>query len=305
MVSSAPGAPLLEGAATTAIPETRAATAAGQKRIGQVFSYIFLSVVAFLTFLPFFLMISISFKTRAQFAVQPIWPTFPLHFENYRFAWEQIFKPVINTTIVCIFSIGGTLAVASLAAYSFARFRFPGSRLLFLGIISMLMVPDVLLLVPRYVVTGNLPIFHWSLLGSLLGLIVPYISFGSIFAIFVLRTFLASVPGELMEAARMDGATHWTIFWRILLPLSKPILATLAIIQLIRLWNDFVWPFVVITKKSNYTLALILRTFAGDFGTQWGLIMACYVMASLPLLLVFALASKQFIKGITSGAIKF
>ena len=224
----------------------------------------------------------------------------PLHFENYRFAWEQVLRPVINTVIVCVASIGGTLLVASLAAYAFARFRFPGSRVLFLGVISLLMVPDVLLLVPRYVVTSQL-----HLLGSYLGLIIPYSSFGSIFAIFVLRTFFASVPGELIEAARMDGASHWTIFWRIMLPLSRPILATLAIIQLIRLWNDFIWPFVVISKKSQYTLALILKTFSGDFGTQWGLIMACYVMASLPLLLVFALASKQFIKGLTSGAIKF
>jgi len=245
-------------------------------------------------------MITISFKTRAQFAVQPIWPTFPLHFSNYRFAWEQVLRPVINTVIVCVASIGGTLLVASLAAYAFARFKFPGSRVLFLGVISLLMVPDVLLLVPRYVVTSQL-----HLLGNYLGLILPYISFGSIFAIFVLRTFFAAVPGELIEAARMDGASHWTIFWRIMIPLSKPILATLAIIQLIRVWNDYIWPFVVISKKSQYTLALILKTFSSDFGTQWGLIMACYVMASLPLLLVFALASKQFIKGLTSGAVKF
>ncbi len=290
---------LIRGEAT--IAERHAAVTAGKKGgAGQIFSSIFLIVIAFLTFLPFFLMITISFKTRAQFAVQPIWPTFPLHFENYRFAWEQVFRPVINTAIVCIASIGGTLLVASLAAYAFARFRFPGSRILFLAVISLLMVPDVLLLVPRYVVTSQL-----HLLGNYLGLIIPYISFGSIFAIFVLRTFFASVPGELIEAARMDGASHFTIFWRIMIPLSRPILATLAIIQLIRVWNDFIWPFVVISKKSQYTLALILKTFSGDFGTQWGLIMACYVMASLPLLLVFALASKQFIKGLTSGAIKF
>jgi ABC-type glycerol-3-phosphate transport system permease component len=283
------------------IAEPHAAVAAGKHGgIGQIFSYVFLIVIAFLTFLPFFLMITISFKTRAQFAVQPIWPTFPLHFSNYRFAWEQVIRPVINTTIVCLASIGGTLLIASLAAYAFARFRFPGSRVLFLAVISMLMVPDVLLLVPRYVVTSQL-----HLLGNYLGLIIPYTSFGSIFAIFVLRTFFASVPGELIEAARMDGASYWTIFWRIMLPLSRPILATLAIIQLIRLWNDFIWPFLVISKKSQYTLALILKTFSSDFGTQWGLIMACYVMASLPLLLVFALASKQFIKGLTSGAIKF
>src|SRR5436305_12344948 len=283
------------------IAEPRAVVTAGKRGgVGQAFSYVFLIVVAFLTFLPFFLMITISFKTRAQFAVQPIWPTFPLHFENYRFAWEQVVRPVINTVIVCVASIGGTLAVASLAAYAFARFRFPGSRVLFLGVISLLMVPDVLLLVPRYVVTSQL-----HLLGNYLGLIIPYMSFGSIFAIFVLRTFFASVPGELIEAARMDGASHFTIFWRIMIPLSRPILATLAIIQLIRVWNDFIWPFVVISKKSQYTLALILRTFSSEFGTQWGLIMACYVMASLPLLLVFALASKQFIKGITSAALKF
>jgi ABC-type glycerol-3-phosphate transport system permease component len=297
-------APAQEALAAKTVTETaeasRAAATAGRSRVGQFFSYLFLTVVAFLTFLPFALMLTISFKTRAQFAVQPIWPTFPLHWENYRFAWEQVIRPVINSAIVCVASISLTLLVASLAAYAFSRFRFPGSRILFLAVLSLLMVPDVLLLVPRYVVTAQL-----HLLGNYLGLIIPYTSFGAIFAIFVLRTFFASVPGELIEAARMDGASHWTIFWRIMIPLSRPILATLAIIQLIRLWNDFIWPFVVITKKSQYTLALILRTFSGDFGTQWGLIMACYVVASLPLLIIFALASKQFIKGLTSGAIKF
>lgn len=288
---------LSKGEALVAAPH--AAITAGRRGVGQFFSYVFLVIMAFLTFLPFALMISISFKTRAQFAVQPIWPTLPLHFENYQFAWEQVFRPVINTVIVCVASIGGTLLVASLAAYSFARFRFPGARILFLGVVSLLMVPDVLLLVPRYVVTAQL-----HLLGNYLGLIIPYVSFGSILAIFVLRTFFASVPGELVEAARIDGASYWTIFWRIMIPLSRPILATLAIIQLIRVWNDFIWPFVIISKKSQYTLALILKTFSGDFGTQWGLIMACYVMASLPLLIVFAFASKQFIKGITAGAIK-
>ncbi len=114
------------------IAEPRAAVTAGRKGgIGQLFSYLFLIVIAFLTFLPFFLMITISFKTRAQFAVQPIWPTFPLHFANYRFAWEQVLRPVLNSAIICIASIGLTLLVASLAAYAFARFRFPGSRILF------------------------------------------------------------------------------------------------------------------------------------------------------------------------------
>ncbi len=260
----------------------------------------FLVLIGLLTYLPFALMITISFKTRAQFSVQPIWPTFPLHFENYTFAFGQILRPVLNTTLVCVGTIGVTLLVSSLAAYSFARFRFPGSRLLFTGVISLLMIPQVLLLVPRYVVTGQL-----NLLGNQLGLIIPYVASGEIFAIFVMRTFFAAIPGELVEAARVDGASHWTIYWRIIIPLSRPILATLGIIQLISLWNDFIWPFVVISKRADYTLALVLRTFAGDFGTQWGLIMACYVTASLPLLIVFALASQQFIKGLTAGAIKF
>ena len=278
---------------------THITVTAGRKGRGQVGSYAFLCLVAFFTFLPLVLMVSISFKTRAQFSVQPIWPTFPLHIENYGFAWEQVFRPLVNSAIICTASIIGTLFFASLAAYAFARFTFPGSRILFLGVIALLMIPEVLLLVPRYVITGQL-----HLLGNYLGLIIPYISAGEIFAVFVLRTFFAAVPGELVEAARIDGASHFTIFWRIMIPLSKPILSTLAIIQLIRLWNDFIWPFVVITKKDQYTLALILRTFAGEFGTQWGLIMSCYVMASLPLLIVFAFASKQFIKGLTSGAIK-
>jgi len=287
------------GNAEAAVATHHVAATAGMKHSRQIGLYTFLWLIAFLTFLPFILMISISFKTRAQFSVQPIWPTLPLHFDNYVFAWEQIFRPFLNTALICTASIAGTLMIASLAAYSFSRFVFPGSRILFLGVLSLLMVPEVLLLVPRYVITGQL-----HLLENYLGLIFPYISAGSIFAIFVMRTFFAAVPGELIEAARIDGASHFTIFWRVMIPLSKPILSTLAIIQLIRLWNDFIWPFVVLSKKDNYTLALILKTFSGDLGSQYGLIMACYTMASLPLLIVFALASKQFIKGLTSGAIK-
>ncbi len=286
------------GDAATA-EDHHAAPTAGRTAYGQIGSYVFLVLIGILTFLPFFLMISISFKTRAQFTVQPIWPTLPLHFENYQFAWEQVLRPLLNSAIVCVVSIFGTLFFASMASYGFARFKFPGSQFLFIAVIALLMVPEVLLLVPRYVITGQL-----HLLGNYMGLIFPYIAAGEVFAIFVMRTFFAGIPGEMIEAARMDGASYWTIFWRMVIPLSKPILSTLAIIQLIRLWNDFIWPFVVITKKADYTLALILRTFSGDFGTQWGLIMACYTMASLPLLIVFALASKQFIRGLTSGAIK-
>src|SRR5262245_3243449 len=165
MQPTAPEA-LTAEAVTAATDAPRVSVTAGRSRLGQTLSYLFLVVIAFLTFLPFALMLVISFKTRAQFAVQPIWPTLPLHWENYRFAWEQVVRPVINSAIVCVGSIFLTLLVASLAAYSFSRFRFPGSRILFLAVISLLMVPDVLLLVPRYVVTGQL-----HLLGNYLGLI--------------------------------------------------------------------------------------------------------------------------------------
>jgi ABC-type glycerol-3-phosphate transport system permease component len=260
---------------------------------------VILVIVSVFTLLPLAMMLNISLKSMGQFAANPLWITYPLHFENYLGAVRVLWRPVINTAFVAGMSILGTLCTSALAAYAFARFRFPGHGLLFYLVLSLLMIPGVLLLVPRYVITAKL-----HLTESFWGLIVPYIAGGQIFNVFVLRTFFASIPQELLDAARIDGAGDLRIFGEIVLPLSKPILGTLSILQLLGIWNDFIWPFVIITKQNMRTLTVQLRFLEGMFGSEWGMIMAGYAIGSLPLVLLFALFTKPFIEGMTSGAIK-
>ena len=261
--------------------------------------YTYLVFVGVFTFLPFALMLVISFKTREQFIVNAVLPSWPPRLANYSVAAGVLWRPILNTVIVCAAAIVGTLSVSSLAAYAFARFRFPGDTLLFYMILALLMIPNILMLVPRYVIVAQL-----GLVNTYWALIIPYVAAGQIFGIFVLRTFFASLPQELVDAGRVDGAGDFRIFWSIVLPLSKPILGTLAILQMLSIKNDFIWPLVTVTKPALRTLTLQLRLMEGEMGTEWGLIMAGYTLACVPILIVFALATRPFIQGMTSGAIK-
>lgn len=260
---------------------------------------IVLIILAALTLFPLVMMFNISLKSMAQFYFDPLGVTVPFHFDNYIKTARVLWRPIINTVYVATLSILGTLLTASLAAYAFARFRFPGSNVLFYLVLALLMIPGILLLVPRYVITAKL-----GLTQSFWGLIIPYIAGGQVFNVFVLKTFFASIPQELLDAARIDGANELRIFGSIVLALSKPILGTLSILQLLGVWNDFIWPFVVISDPAKRTLTVQLRFLQGLFGSEWGQIMAGYAVGSLPLILVFALFTRPFIEGITSGAIK-
>ena len=261
----------------------------------------FLVIIGFITYLPFALMIIISFKTRAQFAVQPIWPTFPLHFENYTFAFKQVLRPVINTTVVCVGTIGVTLFVASLAAYAFARFRFPGKDVLFSITMATLMLPAYVLLIPNFMLFWRL---GW--LNTYLPLTVPF-WFGSAFFIFLFRQFFMTIPIELDEAARIDGASYPRILWSIMLPLSGPVYATAAIIEGIAQWNSFLRPLIILNRPENYPLSVGLRYFVVNPGDQMPkdhLLMAAAIMMTLPVILIFFVGQRYFVRGVVMSGIK-
>jgi len=196
-------------------------------------------------------------------------------------------------------TIVGVLATSTLAAYAFARFAFWGRQFWYYSIIVMMMVPGILTLVPSFVLARNL-----GLLNSLWGLILPYIATGEVLGIFILRAFFAGLPNELFEAARMDGASHLQAFGRIALPLTKPILGTIAIVNLIGVWNDYVWPLLVIGDDSLKTLTLGLTFYSTRHTTAWGPLMSGYTVGTLPLLLVFLVSVRYFIQGLTAGALK-
>jgi ABC-type glycerol-3-phosphate transport system permease component len=258
-----------------------------------------LIVLAALMFYPFYFMMQTSLKDNSQFALQFWVPTLPFHWENYATAFPIIWHYIVNSIIVVGLSTAGVIVVATLAAYPFARMRFPGREPLYYALIAMMMVPAVLILVPQFVLIRNL-----GLIGSYAGVILPYIAGGEIIAIFILRAFFASLPEELFESARMDGASEGQVFLRIAVPLVRPAVTAVAILQVLVNWNDYVLPLLVLTDDSVKTLVLGLVVFQTRYVTNYGPQMAGYTIGALPLLLLFSFGMRQFISGLTAGALK-
>jgi ABC-type glycerol-3-phosphate transport system permease component len=272
-----------------------------------------LGILVALTLAPFAFMVVTSLKTNDQF-FHGFWnlPR-PMHWENYRLAWNSIQPYVLNSLRISVISVLGMLVVSSFSAYAFARHRFPGSGLLFYAIIALLMVPGVLTLISSFMWMKQFPLAggnDWlgrggqGLLNSHMALILPYIAGGQVFAILVLRNSIAGLPEELFEAARLDGAGELRVFWSVVVPLCRPILGTVAIMNLIAVWNDYVWPLIVLSDDAKRTLTVGLAFFQGQHGTTYGPLMAGYVLACLPLLALFLVAMRYFIEGLTSGALK-
>jgi multiple sugar transport system permease protein/raffinose/stachyose/melibiose transport system permease protein len=269
-------------------------------RSGDIRRHLLLLLVCVLTFYPFAELIVMSLKSIDQFEIDPFGLSLPFHLvDNYSAAWDAISPYIFNSIIYSGVSAIGVLAFSSFPAYVFARFRFPLKEVLYYLIISLLMIPPVLTLVPQYVLISDL-----HLLNSRLALILPYIAGGQVFGIFLLRSFYANQPQELFEAAHIDGAGELQTFWRIALPLARPILGTLAVLNVVGTWNDIVWPTIVFSDQSLQNLSVGLTVFESEYNTNWGPLFAGYVIAALPLLLLFAVVSRWFIEGLSSGALK-
>ena len=179
----------------------------------------------------------ISLKTIPQFARQPFALTFPLHWENYGLAFEIVLQFIINSIVVSGVTVIGVLVLASLSAYAFGILEFPGRQVLFYLVLSLMMVPSAMTLIPSFVLVKDL-----GLINTYWAMILPWIASGQVFAMFILRTFFESLPRELFDAARIDGASEWQGYWRIALPLSKSMLGVAAILNILGTWNNLIWP---------------------------------------------------------------
>jgi len=261
-------------------------------------SAVLLLLVA-LMFYPFYFMLQTSLKDNSQFASQFWVPTPPFHWENYGAAFPIIWHYIVNSVIVVGLATLGVIAVATLAAYPFARMRFWGRDALYYALIAMMMVPPVLTLVPQFVLIRNL-----GLIGSYPGVILPYIAGNEILGIFILRAFFASLPEELFEAARIDGASELQVFLRVAVPLVRPAVTAIGILTVLLTWNDYVLPLLVLTDDSVKTLVLGLVAFQTRYVTNYGPQMAGYIIGALPLLVLFAFGTRQFVTGLTTGALK-
>jgi ABC-type glycerol-3-phosphate transport system permease component len=221
---------------------------------------------------------------------------------GYQYAW-QIFRPfMINSLVVSLSSALGVVVIASLTAYVFSRYRFPGHRALFLVILSFMMIPGVLTLVPSFLWVKKL-----GLINSYWVLILPYVAGGQIMAIFLFKGFFDGLPQELFESARLDGAGHFAQYWHIVLPLSKQIIAVVVIVNILGTWNNFLWPQIANTDQSfavvSTGLYLMSRT-QNEAGGDASTLFAAYVISAIPLLILFVYATKPFMTGVTSGAFK-
>lgn len=267
-------------------------------------SHIVMWILLALIFLPFAEMIIISLKSPYQYQANPFGISFPIFWStvasNFQGGWQAISPYILNSVIYSGGALIGVLFLSSFTAFVFARFRFGGKEILYYMVIALLMVPGVLTLVPQYAL-----VHHLGLLNTRWALILPYWAGGQVFGIFLLRSFLSGIPEDLFEAARIDGATDWRLYWNIALPLCRPIMATLAILNVIGTWNDLIWPLVALAGKPGLeNLTVGLTMFQQEYFTNYGPLFAGYIIASLPLLVLFLLASRQFVEGLSSGSIK-
>lgn len=279
-------------------------------RFQRLIAHGLLIVLAIPCVLPLFWMITTSLKTDAQIfprvsegeigiSVKDLLPA-PVQWSNYRDALRAVpFGTYLqNTLLLCVLNVVGTVLSSSLVAYGFARTRFRGRSLLFILMLSTLMLPPHVIMIPTFILFRKL---GWY--GTYLPLIVPAFT-GVPFFVFLIRQFFLTIPNEISEAARIDGCSEWRIYWSIMLPLTVPVLVTCALFNFIWVWNDFLGPLLYINDPSRYTIAYGLQQFIGSFGGKWAQLMAGATVFTVPIIILFFLGQKTFIQGISTTGVK-
>jgi len=270
--------------------------------LSQVMIWVVLVVGAVLMMLPLMWMVSSSFKLEQrvfQFPPQLI----PDPFRPANYVDALTYKPFHiyfrNTAFLVLMNELAILLTASFCAYGFARMRFPGRDLWFAIVLSTMMVPYVVLMVPQFVIFSRL---HW--IDTFLPLTVPYFFGGGAFNIFLLRQFFRTIPEELADAARIDGCSEFAIYARIIMPLAKPALTTVAIFTFIGTWNDFMGPLLYLNSPQRFTVSVGLATFRSVLNTRWDLLMAASTATTLPIIIVFFMAQRYFVQGVVLSGLK-
>lgn len=273
----------------------------GRKAAGTVAAHVTLLVLGLFFFLPFYWLVSTSLKSdREIFAQPPVWVPGELLWSNFARAVQYIpFGMYLqNTLVICVLSVAGSVLSSSLVAYSFSRIRWPGRDPLFLMLLATMMLPAQVTMIPVFSIFRAL---GW--IDTLAPLVVPH-WLGTAFFIFMLRQFFLTIPLELSDAARIDGCSEWDIYRRVILPLSKPALATVGLFTFINAWNDFGGPLLYLNDERKATLSLGLQQFVSQHGAEWSLLMAASTLMTLPIILIFFFAQRTFIQGITMSGLK-
>ncbi|MGH2460372.1 MAG: carbohydrate ABC transporter permease [Chloroflexota bacterium] len=266
--------------------------------IGRAVLYVSLVAVGVTFVVPYFWMVSTSFKrTGYEFQYPPVWIPSPVVWHNYVDTWNLLPFAIWtwNTVVIVGLSMAGAILTSSMAGYGFARLRFPGRGFLFSLCLATMMLPSIVTLIPKFILFTNL---GW--VNTNLPLWVPWWFGGDAFYIFLCRQFFFGVPYELDEAARIDGASSWRIYAQIMLPLSKAVIATMAIFAFQGGWNDFLNPLIYLPDRDKMTLTVGLNTMLGMYQTNWNYLMAASTLMTIPVIVIFFLAQRHFIRGITT-----
>jgi len=263
-------------------------------------TYPLLILVTVVGLLPYYWMVACSFKTNDTMFAMPLqWVPNPINWNAYGDAWkaQDFTRYFLNTGFVAIAITLGNLLLASLAGYSLCKFRYFGRGALFLLILSTMMLPLEVTMVPLFLTVKQL---GWP--NTYEGLIVPFLVEG--FGVFLMRQYLQSIPNELIEAARIDGASELRIYAQIVMPLCKPALAALGVFTFREAWDMYIWPLIIVTKDSLRTLPLGISLFMSSFGTAWDQLMAIAAIGTLPMILLFFFLQRSFIQGIAVTGLK-
>jgi ABC-type glycerol-3-phosphate transport system permease component len=251
------------------------------------------------TFYPFVFMVMTSLKDTHQF-YHSFWvPSFPLRFENYTLAFKDLAQFLWNSLFVTVVSLGGILSCSTIAGFLFARYSFPGRTVLYYAVISMMMIPGVLMLVPSFVWVRSL-----NLIDTYWVMILPYVAGGQVLGIYLMRGFFSEIDNDLFEAAQVDGSGLFGQLRHVALPLSKPVLGVVTIVSALGVWNNFMWPLVTTSSEDVMVLTVGILRYNSRVGGQYGQMFAGYTLSAIPLAILFAFSTRVFLKGITAGALK-
>lgn len=271
-------------------------------KLNMVFIYLFLIAGALVCLFPFYWMLRSSFMDIGQiFVMPPIMMPDPVVTTNYRDALDVMpyLKYLGNTLIIVVSNVAGAILSASLCAFSFSRLRWKGRDKVFMVILTSLMMPGIVTMIPTFVM--------WSKIGltnSLIPLTVPIWFGGGVYNVFLFRQFFMGIPKELDEAAYVDGASFFKVYWSIILPLSKSVIVVVGIFSFLSSWNDFMGPLIYLNDESKFTLSLGLQMFQGSYGAQWQLLMAASILVLLPAMIIFFIGQKHIMEGIATTGIK-
>lgn len=279
-----------------------------RRRFGNALSklatYALLTGGAILAFFPFVWMVATAFKTPPQVLAIPIqWLPDPFTWENFAAAWQRFDfgRYFLNTVFISTSVTLLSVTFCSMAGYAFARRRFRGHEAIFNLLLATLTIPGAVLMTPLFLVILKL---GW--INKFIGIIVPFCV--SVTNIFIMRQYISTIPTEIEEAARIDGASDFSIWWRIILPLSKPAMATVAIFSFVGAWDGFLWPLIVLKDKEMWTLNVALGLLQTEYiaaeGSPWGVMMAGSLLVVLPLIGMFLTLQRYFMSGLTIGAVK-